>query len=103
MTPETLSRNNSKWPKVKILFIPDLFLTKCIRINSKDFYQKMLFYAIFQPKSKSFHLLVVVFLCILADWESYMISRRPIGAQPGRGSHRESSLLPIGRRVKHFL
>jgi hypothetical protein len=58
----------------------------------------MLFQAIFYAKSKSFHLFVVVFLCILASWESYMTPRQAIGVRQGEGScHRESSLLPIGR------
>jgi hypothetical protein len=45
MTPETLYRNNPKWPEVKILFfILDLFFTKCfILYLVKDFYIKMLF------------------------------------------------------------
>ncbi len=32
MTPKTLNRNISKWPEVKICFILDLLLTKCIRV-----------------------------------------------------------------------
>jgi hypothetical protein len=52
----------------------------------------------FAMKSKSCLLFVVVFVCFLAGWESYMTPRRPIGVKRGRGgSHRESSLLPIGR------
>jgi hypothetical protein len=31
---ETLNRYNSKWSEVKIFFILDLFLTKCVRIIS---------------------------------------------------------------------
>jgi hypothetical protein len=44
MAAETLKRNNSKWPEVKILFNLDLFLTKRVRLYLvKDFYQKMMF------------------------------------------------------------
>ncbi len=35
MTPESLNRNNSKWPEVIILFILDLFLTKFLKIISR--------------------------------------------------------------------
>jgi hypothetical protein len=34
MTPQILNRKNSKWPEVRILFVLDLFLTKCKRIMS---------------------------------------------------------------------
>ncbi len=52
---------------------------------------------ILQSKCKSFHLFVVVFLCILAGWKSYKHSWRTIGVQQGRGSsHRESYLLSTG-------
>ncbi len=56
----------------------------------------MLFYVIFQSKIKSFHVFVVVFLCIPAGWETYMTPRRQVEVRQGEGgSHRESSLLSI--------
>jgi hypothetical protein len=70
MTLKTLNRNYSKWPEVKIFFNLDSFLTKCLRIISCQWFLEKLFKAIFQSKSKCFHLFVVVFLCILAGWES---------------------------------
>jgi hypothetical protein len=41
MAPETLNRNNSKWPEVKIIFIIDLFATNVLELYLvKDFYFK---------------------------------------------------------------
>jgi hypothetical protein len=60
------------------------------------FIKNMLFQAIFQSKSKSSHLLVVVFLCILDGLELYLTPRQPTGGGGG-DSHREFFLLPIGR------
>jgi hypothetical protein len=52
---------------------------------------------IFQSKSKTFYLFVVVFLCISAGWELYVydsqVANRSVAVEGG--SHRESSLLPI--------
>jgi hypothetical protein len=42
----------------------------------------MLFWAIFQSKSKSFHLFVVVFLRISASWESYVNSLGALTGSP---------------------
>jgi hypothetical protein len=42
----------------------------------------MLFWAIFQSKSKSFHLFVVIFLRISASWESYVNPGRAITGSP---------------------
>ncbi len=39
----------------------------------------MLFQVIFQSKNKSFHLCMVVFLCLLAGWKLYMTPSRLIG------------------------
>jgi hypothetical protein len=61
----------------------------------KGFYQKVLFYAIFQSKSKSFHLSVLVFLYF--GWLGVIYDSQAhnrIVAGKG-GSPMESSLLPI--------
>jgi hypothetical protein len=84
-----------KMLKVKILFILDLFLTKSVIIISlKIFIKNMQFYAIFQSKSKSFLLFVVVFLCIPAGWESYMTPRRPMGVPRGEICRISQGVLP---------
>ncbi len=66
MIPETLRRYNSKQPEVKIFFILDIFLTKCIRYLVKGFFKKCSFRRFFKSKCKSFHLFLVVFSCIPA-------------------------------------
>ncbi len=39
MTPKNLNIKNSKWPEIKIFFILDLFLTKCVELHLvKDSY-----------------------------------------------------------------
>jgi hypothetical protein len=98
MTPKTLKRNISKWLKVKIIFILNLFLTNVLELYLVDDFFKKCWLAIFQSKSESFHLYVVVFLwCIPANWESkYDSHATNRSAVAGGGSHRESSLLPIG-------
>jgi hypothetical protein len=98
MTPVILKRYNSKWPEEKIFFFLDLFLTKCIRmISCSRFVQKNLVLAIFQSKYSSFHLFVVVFLCIPASWESYINPRRPKEAANGGGLSHGVLPAPRGR------
>ncbi len=84
----------------KKLLILDLFLTKCVRIISCKIFvsQKCYYRWFFNQKVKASICLWWYFLCILAGWESYMTHRWPTGMRHGgRGSHRETSLLPIGR------
>ncbi len=82
MTSKNLNRYNSKWPEVKIKYFFPRSIPHRVFQNFylvKGFYQKMLFQAIFQSKSKSFHLCMVVFLCLLAGWKLYMTPRRLTG------------------------
>jgi hypothetical protein len=77
MTPKTLNRNSSKWSEVKIFFILDLFLTKCVRIIScYKMLSKNSNSGDFSIKSNSFHLSMAMFLCILDGWESYIALAR---------------------------
>jgi hypothetical protein len=74
MTPKTLKRYNTKWPGINFFNILYLHIYIYISVDSSQnvwelylangFYNKMLFETIFQSNSKSFHLFVVVFLCI---------------------------------------
>jgi hypothetical protein len=71
MTPESLKRYHSKWHEIKIFFILDI----CFKMYSNYIFVKVLIiknvvFGGFQSKCKSLHLFVVVFLCILAGWES---------------------------------
>jgi hypothetical protein len=63
---------------------------------TKGLYPKNAVLGDFSIKSKSFYQFVVEFLCIPAGWKSYETPRRPIGVPRARGSHKESSLLPLG-------
>jgi hypothetical protein len=64
----------------------------------KILYIKMWFKAIFLPKSKSFHLFVVVFLCVSAGLGVIYDSQATNSSTDrGEGSHTEPSLLRIGR------
>jgi hypothetical protein len=85
--------------QLKIAWIKNIFL---FWINSSQnvldyilfeiFIRTNVVFGDFKSKYKSFHLLVVVFLCI-----RHMTPRQPIGVGWGRGgSKMEFSLLPIG-------
>jgi hypothetical protein len=86
----------------ELYLVKEFYQTNVINVFElylvKEFYQTNVILGNFQSKSKSIHLFVLVFLCILASWESYLTHRQPIGLWQvgGGGSHRESSLLPIG-------
>jgi hypothetical protein len=70
----------------------------CNYILLKVLITKMLFEAIFQPKSKIFPLFVVVFFCVCFSWLKVIYDSQATNGSVERegGSHRESSLLPIG-------
>ncbi len=94
MTPNSLNRNNSKWPKVQIFFILDLFLTKCVRCCFSWFFNQTVknsnclwwcFFLFSGPLG---------FIYVLYDSQTTNRS-----AAEGEGClQRESCFLPIGRR-----
>ncbi len=100
MTPETLNRNKSKWPELRILFKSRdlLYLQNVLELYLvKDFYFKnSCFRRFFNLKVKASICLWWCF-CEFGRLESYITPRWPKGVRRDKGgSHRESSLLPIG-------